>query len=94
MPWIRGFEWDEENVSHIGKHGVIPEEVEEALTGAAIVFRGRDGRYLAHGQTESGRLLFVVYVTRPRGRIRVITARDMKETERRLWRRRRTKGQR
>jgi len=66
MPWIRGFEWDEENLSHIAKHGATPEEVEEALTGAPVVFRGRDGRYLAHGQTERGRLLFVVYVSRPR----------------------------
>ena len=68
MPWIRGFEWDEENVSHLARHGVTPDEAEEALTGAPIVFRGRDRRYLGHGRAESGRLLFVVYITRPRGR--------------------------
>ncbi|MBI2202992.1 MAG: BrnT family toxin [Candidatus Rokubacteria bacterium] len=94
MPWIKGFVWDEENVSHIAKHDVTPGEVEEALTDVPVVFRGPDGRYLAHGQTGGGRLLFVVYATRPGGRIRVITARDMTESEKRLWRRRRTKGHR
>ena len=94
MPWIKGFEWDEDNLSHIAQHGVTPEEAEEALTNAPVVLRGRDGRSLAHGQTEDGRLLFAVYVTRPRGRIRVITARNMKESEKRLWRRRRSKGRR
>ncbi len=94
MSSIRGFVWDEENVSHIADHGVTPEEVEEALTNAPVVLRGRDGLYLAHGQTENGRLLFVVSATRPGGRIRVITARDMTEPEKRLWRRRRAKGRR
>src|SRR5712691_1636425 len=88
MPWIKGFVWDEENVRHIVDHGVTPEEVEEALTDPPVVFRGRDDRYLAHGQTQGGRLLFAVYATRPRGTIRVITARDMKKSERRLWRQR------
>jgi uncharacterized DUF497 family protein len=46
---IKDFLWDEENESHIAKHGVTPEEVEEALTDVPIVFRGRDGLYLAHG---------------------------------------------
>ena len=91
MPWIKGFVWDEGNVSHIAKHGVTPDEVEEALSDAPVVFRGRDGRYLAHGRTEGGRLLFVVYATTSRGKIRAITARDMRDSEKRLWRRR-TKG--
>ena len=88
MPWIAGFIWDEANLSHIARHQVAPEEVEEALAATPVVFRSRDERYLGHGQTESGRLLFVVYVRRPRGRIRVITARDMTASEKRWWRRR------
>ena len=88
MPRIAGFIWDEENLSHIARHHVAPEEVEEALGAAPVVLRGSDERYLGHGRTESGRLLFVVYVRRPRGRIRVITSRDMTESEKRWWRRR------
>jgi hypothetical protein len=50
---------------------------------------GPDRRYLAYGRTEHGRWMFVVYVTRPRGRVRVLTARDMTERERRLYQRER-----
>ena len=81
MPWIRGFVWDDENVAHIARHAMSPEEVEESLTGAPLVLRGPDDRYLGYGRTENDRWVFAVYVTRPRGWIRVLTARDMTEGE-------------
>lgn len=43
----------------------------------------------ADGRTENDRWVFAVYVIRPRGRIRVLTARDMTEGERRLDQRKR-----
>lgn len=86
MPWVRGFIWDEENMEHVAQHQVSPEEVEEALTGDPLVLRGAEGRYLAYGKTTSGRHLFVVYVPRGRGRVRVLTAREMTEKETRLYR--------
>lgn len=89
MPWIRGFIWDEENVAHISRHQVSLEEVEEALTGDAVVLRGSDGRYLGYGATANGRQLFAVYVSRPRGRIRVLTAREMTDKETRFYRKKR-----
>ena len=89
MLWIRGFVWDDENVAHIARHGVWLGEVEEALVGDPLVLRGADDRYLAYGHTESDRWLFVVYVRRPGGRVRVLTARDMTEREKRLYRRKR-----
>jgi len=89
MPWIRGFVWDDENVAHIARHAVSPDEVEAALVGDPVVSRGPDHRYLAYGRTESDRWVFAVYVTRPRGRVRVLTARDMTEREKRLYRRKR-----
>ena len=55
----------------------------------SLVFRGPDDRDLADGRTENDRWVFAVYVTRPRGRIRVLTARDMTEGERRLDQRKR-----
>ena len=76
-------------MAHIARHAVSPEEIEEALTGAPLVLRGPDDRYLAYGRTENDRWVFAVYVTRPRGRIRVLTARDMTEGERRLYQRKR-----
>jgi uncharacterized protein len=89
MPWITGFVWDDENVAHIERHAVSPDEVEEALVGDPLVLRGPDDRYFAYGRTENGRWVFTVYVTRPRGRVRVLTARDMTERERRLYQRKR-----
>jgi hypothetical protein len=89
-PWLR---LDEENVAHIGRHEVSPEEVEEALTENALILRGPDGRYLAYGRTANGRYLFAVFVFRPGGRIRVLTARELTEKEKRSYRRRR-KGRR
>jgi hypothetical protein len=86
MPAIRGFIWDEANLAHISRHQVSAEEVEEALTGNALVLRGPDGRYLAYGRTVNGRQLFAVYVSRPGRLIRVLTAREMTDKEKRLYR--------
>ena len=93
MPWIQGFLWDDENVGHIGRHGVSPDEVEEALSGNPLVLRGRDGRYLAYGPSLAGRYLFAVYVSRRGAGARVLTARDMTEKEKRFYRaKRRRRG--
>ena len=59
---VRSIVWDEENVEHIGSHRIEPDEVEEVLTGDPMIRRGRDGRYLVYGPTESGRFLFVVCI--------------------------------
>ncbi|MCH8295261.1 BrnT family toxin [Candidatus Poribacteria bacterium] len=47
--------------------------------------RGRDGTRYVYGQTEAGRYLFVVYLDLGGGIVRVISARDMKPRERRLY---------
>ena len=89
MPWITGIAWDDENLEHIAGHGVSADEVEEAITGNPLVIRGREDRYLAYGKTADGRLLLVVYGRLGRGAIRPVTARDMTDGEKRLYRRRR-----
>ncbi|MDZ4346731.1 MAG: BrnT family toxin [Candidatus Binatia bacterium] len=80
-------EWDEDSISHIWRHHVEPEEVEETLEGRYIFRRGRDGTYYIFGQSKSGRYLFIVLAREPSGRYRVVTARDMTEPERRWFRR-------
>ena len=84
---ISGFEWDDDNIFHIERHQFTPEEVEEVFAGAHKVRRTRRERYIALGETFDGRLAFVVFRSLPRGLVRVITARDMEATERRLFRR-------
>ena len=91
MPAVE-FEWDDANEEHIGAHGLEPDEVEEALTDP---MRAPANAYQVPGErrravlcrTDNGRLLFVVYTMRG-GRLRVVTARDATDLERRQYRRR------
>jgi hypothetical protein len=85
------FDWDEDNVGHANGHGLLPDEVEDALLDpdrVGVTAYGRDGerRSAYIGATASGRTLFVV-VTRRRRRVRVVTAREATERERRQYRR-------
>ena len=85
---IQHLEWDENNIDHIARHGVDPDEVEEALVDKPLIRRGRQGRYLIYGQTTAGRYLFAVVKPLRSAWARVITARDMTDRERRYYRRR------
>ena len=55
------FDWDEENVAHIARHGLEAEDVEEIFARRHVVLRGRGRRYLAYGRTEAGRHVVVVF---------------------------------
>jgi hypothetical protein len=68
---------------------VEPAEAEEVFLGRLYVRRTRLGRYLVLGRAGTGRLLFVIVERKPGGVIRVVTARDMDASERRLYERRR-----
>ena len=72
------FDWDDANIGHIGRHGVSPEEVEQALANkplAVVAEQARSGekRVLCAGFTNDNRPLQFVYTIR-QGKIRVITA--------------------
>ena len=84
---ISGFQWDDDNVSHLTRHEFTAEEVEEVFASHYKVRKTRGHRYIALGATFDGRLAFVVFRYLRRGSIRVITARDMETNERRLFRR-------
>lgn len=71
----------------IRKHGVIPEEVEQVLFEDAPHIRKVSGnRYQGLGQTLDGRYLIVIFVVE-KGWIKPLTARDMDDAERKLYRR-------
>jgi uncharacterized DUF497 family protein len=87
---IEKISWDQETIDHIANHNVLPEEVEELLfndENPPLIMRGKDGRFLAYGETEGGRLLFVVWVFKNR-KTRIVTARDMSKKEKRFYQRR------
>jgi len=86
-----GFEWDEHNSEkNWRKHQVMPSECEEVFFNRALVIKDdtkhseKESRYYCLGHTDSGRLLFVVFTVR-RGKIRVISARDMNNKERNVY---------
>jgi hypothetical protein len=72
------------------RHGVPFHEVEEACYSRhRHVRRGREGLYKVFSQTEVGRYLLVVLVDLGGSVWKVVTAREMTDQERRLYRRER-----
>ena len=87
---IENISWDQETVDHISNHLVSPEEVEEVLfndVDTPLMMGGKEGKYLAYGKTHGGRLLFIVWALKYK-KTKIITARNMTEKEKRLYRRR------
>jgi uncharacterized DUF497 family protein len=84
------FDWDEHNFEHIAEHDLDPDNVEDAfynrnVPAPAYNIRG-EGRHALIGTTDAGRIIYVIY-TRRNGKIRVVTARDAKVSEKRRYRR-------
>ena len=86
---IHAFDWDFRNIDHMARHGVSPEEVEEACYPRPFILKGREGLYLIYGQTRDGRYLFVAARYQGQGILRAITARDMTASEKKLCQNRR-----
>jgi len=86
---IRGFDWDIRNRVHIWEHGVNALEAEEVFFDKPVYLKhGRD-RYVVFGVTEEGRYLFVVFCRKDKNLIRIITAREMTQKEKRSYKKRR-----
>lgn len=83
------FEWDERNLEHIARHDVDPDEAEAAIDNYPLILRTTDNKYLAYGQTDEGRFLLIVFIRKPGPLVRVITARELTEGEKKQYRRRR-----
>ena len=70
-------DWDEENIKHVAKHGVAPEEAEEVILGDPLdvgfdVVNGEE-RWSYLGETNEGRILRVV-ITMRGARVWMVTA--------------------
>ncbi|MBV9745679.1 MAG: BrnT family toxin [Acidobacteriia bacterium] len=82
------FEWDDANRQHIARHGISPEEAEEAVVieplDVDIQQQKDEPRVLCFGRTTSGRLLTVLYTERG-DKIRVVTAYEMTKSQQRLY---------
>ena len=79
--------WTRDNIGHIAKHNIIPEEVEDlCFRDEPRIKKGRMKTYNILGQTLSGRYLFEVIALRRKGVAYVVTARDMDNKEKKLYR--------
>jgi len=59
MDRVAKFDWDDANAGHIARHGVTPEEVEQAFANEPLVVLGRgkrsgDERVLCAGRSYEG----------------------------------------
>ena len=86
------FDWDDSNLGHVDRHGVEPDEAEQAIldpdrVSASAYNVAGERRWALIGATEGGRLLFVVY-TRRGSLIRVVSARGATDQNKRQYRRR------
>ena len=84
--------WDEDNIASMDRHGVTTDDVEEVIfgsDGAEASYRiRRDGDYYkVFGETAAGRLLILVGEFIGNKRFRVFHAQDMRDRERRQYRR-------
>ena len=91
FPESKSFDWDQGNINkNWDKHRVHHLECEEIFFNEPIVTKvekkgvSQKKRVSALGVTNEGRFLFVVFIIR-RGKIRVVSARDMDKKERKIY---------
>ncbi|MDQ6840308.1 MAG: BrnT family toxin [Actinomycetota bacterium] len=80
------FEWDEHNEEKLlERHDVSATEVEQCFANPNTRRRHGDDLLLL-GVTDGGRMLFLVYEQKQSGVVRVYSAREMTDRERRTYR--------
>jgi uncharacterized DUF497 family protein len=91
LQFIDGFDWDEGNRDkNWVRHKVAIGECEEVFFNLPLVIADDlkhsevEKRYLALGQTNDKRLLFLSFAVRNK-KIRIISARDMSRKERKVY---------
>ncbi len=91
MKTIRSIKWTVKSIQHIARHGIKPEEVEEACFNedeGSFIRSGRENLHYVFGRTYSGRFLFVVVRFIRQGEVIVVTAREMSPWEKDYFKRR------
>ena len=88
MMFIRKLIWDTRNTTHIAKHNVIPEEVEEVFYQQPIVQHSKiNNRLVILGCTFDSRYLNVVIENKGKGIYYIVTAYDASTQDKTLFQR-------
>lgn len=94
---VNHIRWTEDRISHIARHNVDPDEVEEAAFDdpANVIQKLKKAHrtvdqkvYRLLGRTSAGRHLTIIFIYEGRGIAYPVTARDMTPAERRYYRER------
>jgi len=89
-PEVTGFEWDNGNRDKNLKHRVQAWECEQVFFNAPLIILDdpkhsfAENRWAVFGRTDAGRVLTVIF-TKRHATIRIISARDMNQKERRYY---------
>lgn len=77
MPGAIEFDWDGDNIRHLKRHRVTPDEFEQAVAGDPIYLEYQaendEERYKVLGATKAGRVLIAVWTPRM-GKVRAVAA--------------------
>ena len=87
MFYIESLEIDDHILGKIeSKHGITFSEVEQAcLSDKRHVRKSKEGLYKLFSQTDAGRYILVVLLNLGDGNWKVVTAREMTDSERQLY---------
>lgn len=92
MPTMDGIIWLKTIVEKLAwKHNVLPSEVEDVLNGNCRIFKKEKDRvegehlYNALEKTSSGRYLSIFFIKKLGNKALIVTARDMKRSERKRY---------
>lgn len=85
---FREVRWTDDREAHIARHNVTPGEVEDVLFGRPIFIDDQiDQSTVVLGRTDAGRYLFVAVLREDhQGCTYPLTARDMTDTEKQIYR--------
>ena len=85
---VLGFDWDEENIRHLARHKIAPDEAEQVILNRPIdidsQLRSGEDRTVQVGETDAGRILIAVSAMQGSD-IRIITAWPANERFRRYF---------
>jgi uncharacterized DUF497 family protein len=85
---LAAFDWEGGNEEKLlDRHDVSALEAEQCFGNPHTLRKARRGVYLLLGRTDGDRMLLLVYELMQRGVVRVYSARDMTQGERRAYRR-------
>jgi uncharacterized DUF497 family protein len=88
MKTVSSIKWTDENIEHIARHAIAPQEVEEVCFNeddSPFIRSGKGNLHYVFGKTYAGRFLFIVVKFIRHGEANVITARDMDEWEKKYF---------